>query len=297
MALHPARRVAGVCGVSACDDCPSAIAAAVCCVPPCAPYVTVLYELLNSCCRLCSALASTPLTTCLLCVAMRLSQGGPLALRLAKQAISLGAELDLSSGLKLEEACYAQVGRGGAMRVWCVVSVHPWHASAHSARCTLPSPPAQSPRPAQLHAHLCHAAMLPLRAHRPAMLPYCFCTPTALPRCRPLCPCPTTAGHPHQGPAGGAGRVCGEAAAQVHGGVMLATSAAAPACWLTTSCCVGMCGAGVLRRICMHTCPSPCTAQRAGLWAGCRSRQRQLCCVHCEGLPMRIRDWARCHAR
>jgi methylglutaconyl-CoA hydratase len=46
-------------------------------------------------------------------VALRLARdiarGGPLALRLAKQAISLGAELDLGSGLKLEEACYAQV--------------------------------------------------------------------------------------------------------------------------------------------------------------------------------------------
>lgn len=30
-------------------------------------------------------------------------------MRLAKQAISLGGELDLNSGLKLEEACYAQV--------------------------------------------------------------------------------------------------------------------------------------------------------------------------------------------
>lgn len=37
-------------------------------------------------------------------------QGGPVALRMAKQAISLGAELDLHSGLQLEGACYAQVG-------------------------------------------------------------------------------------------------------------------------------------------------------------------------------------------
>lgn len=36
-------------------------------------------------------------------------QGGPVALRLAKQAISLGLEVDLHSGMKLEEACYAQV--------------------------------------------------------------------------------------------------------------------------------------------------------------------------------------------
>ena len=37
-------------------------------------------------------------------------QGGPLALRAAKTAIGLGAELDVASGLALEEACYAQVG-------------------------------------------------------------------------------------------------------------------------------------------------------------------------------------------
>lgn len=37
-------------------------------------------------------------------------QGGPVALRLAKAAISLGSELDLASGLRVEEACYAQVG-------------------------------------------------------------------------------------------------------------------------------------------------------------------------------------------
>ena len=41
-------------------------------------------------------------------------QGGPVALRLAKAAISLGSELDLASGLRVEEACYAQVGRGAA---------------------------------------------------------------------------------------------------------------------------------------------------------------------------------------
>lgn len=40
-------------------------------------------------------------------------QGGPVALRLAKAAISLGSELDLSSGLRVEEACYAQVGPQG----------------------------------------------------------------------------------------------------------------------------------------------------------------------------------------
>lgn len=42
-------------------------------------------------------------------VAREIAQGGPVALRLAKAAISLGSELDLSSGLRVEEACYAQV--------------------------------------------------------------------------------------------------------------------------------------------------------------------------------------------
>lgn len=36
-------------------------------------------------------------------------QGGPLALRMAKQAVNLGLDMDLHSGMKLEEACYAQV--------------------------------------------------------------------------------------------------------------------------------------------------------------------------------------------
>lgn len=42
-------------------------------------------------------------------VAREIAQGGPVALRLAKQAISLGMELDLSSAMQLEQACYAQV--------------------------------------------------------------------------------------------------------------------------------------------------------------------------------------------
>ncbi len=41
---------------------------------------------------------------------LSIPQGGPVALRLAKAAISLGSELDLASGLRVEEACYAQVG-------------------------------------------------------------------------------------------------------------------------------------------------------------------------------------------
>ena len=34
---------------------------------------------------------------------------GPIALRMAKQAINRGIEVDLSSGLAFEQACYAQV--------------------------------------------------------------------------------------------------------------------------------------------------------------------------------------------
>ena len=34
---------------------------------------------------------------------------GPIALRMAKQAINKGVEVDLASGLAFEQACYAQV--------------------------------------------------------------------------------------------------------------------------------------------------------------------------------------------
>jgi len=34
---------------------------------------------------------------------------GPIALRMAKQAINCGVEVDLTSGLAFEQACYAQV--------------------------------------------------------------------------------------------------------------------------------------------------------------------------------------------
>ncbi len=37
------------------------------------------------------------------------SQAGPLALRMAKEAINQGMEVDLQTGLKLEESLYAQV--------------------------------------------------------------------------------------------------------------------------------------------------------------------------------------------
>ncbi len=44
-----------------------------------------------------------------LALAREILPNGPLALRLAKQAVSQGMELDLAAGLALEEACYAQV--------------------------------------------------------------------------------------------------------------------------------------------------------------------------------------------
>jgi hypothetical protein len=46
------------------------------------------------------------------------------ALRLAKQAVGLGLELDLHSGLRLEAACYAQVGgMGGCPPGWATAQL------------------------------------------------------------------------------------------------------------------------------------------------------------------------------
>ncbi len=56
-------------------------------------------------------LSSVPL---LLCPA----QAGPIALRLAKQAINHGLEVDLGTGLRLEEAYYAQVWHRGCAAGW-----------------------------------------------------------------------------------------------------------------------------------------------------------------------------------
>ncbi|MDR3684893.1 MAG: enoyl-CoA hydratase-related protein [Geothrix sp.] len=44
-----------------------------------------------------------------LMLAREILPNGPVALRLAKQAVNGGAELDLASGLAFEQACYAQV--------------------------------------------------------------------------------------------------------------------------------------------------------------------------------------------
>ena len=44
-----------------------------------------------------------------LALAREVAAAGPLALRMAKAAISLGAESDLQTGLRIEDACYAQV--------------------------------------------------------------------------------------------------------------------------------------------------------------------------------------------
>ena len=42
-------------------------------------------------------------------VAMEITPQGPVALRMAKQAINCGSEVDLATGLQFEQACYAQV--------------------------------------------------------------------------------------------------------------------------------------------------------------------------------------------
>jgi len=44
-----------------------------------------------------------------LSLAREIALAGPVALRMAKAAINLGAETELSTGLRIEEACYAQV--------------------------------------------------------------------------------------------------------------------------------------------------------------------------------------------
>jgi methylglutaconyl-CoA hydratase len=44
-----------------------------------------------------------------LALAREVAAAGPLALRMAKAAISLGADADLYTGLRIEEGCYAQV--------------------------------------------------------------------------------------------------------------------------------------------------------------------------------------------
>lgn len=44
-----------------------------------------------------------------LALAKEIAQAGPVALRMAKTAIRQGSEVELNSGLRFEEACYAQV--------------------------------------------------------------------------------------------------------------------------------------------------------------------------------------------
>jgi methylglutaconyl-CoA hydratase len=46
---------------------------------------------------------------CALALAREILPNGPMALRLAKQAVTRGSELNLASGLAFEQACYAQV--------------------------------------------------------------------------------------------------------------------------------------------------------------------------------------------
>ena len=47
--------------------------------------------------------------TAALSLARDVAAAAPLALRMAKAAVNLGVETDLQTGLKIEEACYAQV--------------------------------------------------------------------------------------------------------------------------------------------------------------------------------------------
>ena len=70
-----------------------------------------------------------------------LPQAGPVALRASKAAMSCGADLDLQSGLRLEEACYAQVQGGGPGQG------RGQHAASSGLICTevLPSDPPPSP--------------------------------------------------------------------------------------------------------------------------------------------------------
>lgn len=47
--------------------------------------------------------------TAALSLARDVAASAPIALRMAKAAVNLGIETDLQTGLKIEEACYAQV--------------------------------------------------------------------------------------------------------------------------------------------------------------------------------------------
>lgn len=44
-----------------------------------------------------------------LSLAREIAASGPVALRMAKAAINLGSETEIKTGLRIEEACYAQV--------------------------------------------------------------------------------------------------------------------------------------------------------------------------------------------
>ena len=133
-----------------------------------------------------------------------LLQGGPVALRMAKAAIGLGSEVDLATGLRVEEACYAQVP-----------------PPALFARLSLPC----------LAQHRQLAAQGPSYSLPRGLWPVsCMCLLArrggrytwAWPALSPV------AGHPHPGPAGGAEGLQREAAAAVHRGVS-AASRGAPA--------------------------------------------------------------------
>ena len=44
-----------------------------------------------------------------LSLAREIAAAGPIALRMAKSAVRLGVEVDVETGLKIEEGCFAQV--------------------------------------------------------------------------------------------------------------------------------------------------------------------------------------------
>ena len=79
------------------------------------------------------------------CLSVLALQGGPMALRMAKQAVNLGLELDLHSGMKLEEACYAQVRTGLLNRLCIPVCLFKLDSELKEARTPCWIPPAPLP--------------------------------------------------------------------------------------------------------------------------------------------------------
>jgi enoyl-CoA hydratase/carnithine racemase len=116
-------------------------------------------------------------------MAREVCRGGPVALRMAKTAVSMGLDVDMGSGMRLEEACYAQVGvpafRGGLLApggrpplAMCLREV----CRRRRQRRTSPAPQQLDMQPSQVP--VCTLPALPLsRAHhhrppaRPQVIP------------------------------------------------------------------------------------------------------------------------------